>query len=56
MTNLLSIGECMVELALRTEMAGQQRYVLVSIDHFILNEEGRIRSMAAFARPLRQEQ
>ena len=49
-------SECMVELALRTEMAGQQRYVLVSIDHFILNEEGRIRSMAAFARPLRQEQ
>jgi len=49
-------SECMVELALRTEIGGEQRYVLVSIDHFILNEKGKIRSMAAFARPLRQQQ
>ena len=45
--------ECMVELALHTEIAGQQRWVLVSIDHFILGEDGKVKSMTAFARPVR---
>lgn len=45
--------ECMVELALSMRIDGQQRWVLVSVDHFILDDDGRIRSMAAFARPAR---
>lgn len=47
--------ECMIELALKTEMGGEERWVLVSVDHFILGEDGRIASMAAFARPTRGE-
>lgn len=46
-------SECMVELALQTEIAGQKRWVLVSIDHFILGADGKVRTMAAFARPVR---
>lgn len=46
-------SECMVELALQAEIAGQKRWVLVSIDHFILGEDGKIKTMAAFARPVR---
>lgn len=45
--------ECMVELALQTRIGGEQRWVLVSVDHFILAEDGRIKSMVAFARPPR---
>ncbi len=45
--------ECMVELALHTEIGGRKRWVLVSMDHFILNAEGKVKSMTAFARPLR---
>jgi hypothetical protein len=45
--------ECMVELALHTAIAGEPRWVLVSLDHFILNPDGRIQSMIAFARPVR---
>ena len=46
-------SECMVELALQTEMGGEKRWVLVSIDHFILNDDGRVKSMTAFSRPAR---
>lgn len=46
--------ECMVELANRSDMGGQQRYALVSIDHFIVNPGGKVASMVAFARPPRQ--
>ena len=46
-------SECMVELALRSDIAGQLRWVLVSIDHFILGADGKIKSMIAFARPVR---
>ena len=46
-------SECMVALALQTEIAGQQRWVLVSVDHFILGADGKIASMTAFARPVR---
>ena len=47
-------GECMVELALQTVIAGQKRWALVSIDHFILGEDGKVKSMTAFARPPRE--
>lgn len=47
--------ECMVEIALQTQIDGEPRYVLVSIDHFILGEDGKIVSMAAFGRPRRQK-
>lgn len=46
--------ECMVSLALRTEIDGRERYVIVSVDHFLVNAEGRIVSMIAFARPPRR--
>jgi hypothetical protein len=43
----------MVELALQVDMAGQKRWVLVSVDHFILGDDGKVKSMTAFARPVR---
>lgn len=46
-------NECMAELANRMEIDGQARFVLVSIDHFILGEDGRFSGMVAFARPPR---
>ena len=46
-------SECMVELALQTEIGGEKRWVLVSIDHFMLGEDGKVKSMTAFARPPR---
>jgi steroid delta-isomerase len=46
-------SECMVELALHAQIAGQMRWVLVSIDHFILGADGKVKSMTAFARPAR---
>jgi hypothetical protein len=46
-------SECMVELALQTQIGGEKRWVLVSIDHFILSEDGKVQSMTAFARPPR---
>ena len=46
-------SECMVELALQVEIGGHKRWVLVSIDHFILGEGGKVKSMTAFARPVR---
>jgi hypothetical protein len=46
-------SECMVELALLTEIGGAKRWVLVSMDHFILDPDGKVRSMTAFARPIR---
>ncbi|MEJ5979510.1 nuclear transport factor 2 family protein [Novosphingobium sp. PS1R-30] len=45
--------ECMVSLALRTAIGGEERFVLVSVDHFLVNAQGRIVSMIAFARPPR---
>lgn len=46
--------ECMVELANRTQIGEEQRYVLVSIDHFILKPDGKVATMVAFARPPRR--
>lgn len=45
--------ECMVALSLRTEIGGNERFVLVSVDHFTLDDHGRISSMVAYARPAR---
>jgi hypothetical protein len=45
--------QCMVELALQATIQNQPRYVLVSVDHFVLNAAGKIQSMTAFARPAR---
>lgn len=45
--------ECVVTLTRQIEIGGQQRYVLVSVDHFLVGANGRILSMAAFARPAR---
>jgi SnoaL-like domain len=45
--------ECLVELALEVAIAGQMRWALVSMDHFILGADGKVRSMTAFARPPR---
>ena len=47
-------GECSIMLTLRTEIGGAQRYALVSVDHFVVNPNGKIRNMTAFARPARK--
>jgi hypothetical protein len=46
--------ECMVALANRVELGGKPRYVLASVDHFILRDDGKVDSMVAFARPMRK--
>jgi len=46
-------AECMITLTRQVEIGGQPRYVLVSVDHFLVGEDGKILSMAAFARPER---
>lgn len=45
--------DCLVELALHAPVGGDMRWVLVSMDHFIVAENGKISSMTAFARPMR---
>ena len=45
--------ECMVALSTKMEIGGQPRWALVSIDHFIVRDDGKIASMVAFARPPR---
>ena len=45
--------ECVVDLALQVKLDGVDRWVLVSVDHFIVGPDGRIASMTAFARPQR---
>lgn len=47
--------ECMVALALETPIDARPRWVLVSVDHFLVDDAGRIESMAAFARPVREQ-
>ena len=46
-------AECVVALALQTTIAGQPRWVMVSVDHFIIGADGKIASMTAYARPAR---
>lgn len=45
--------ECLITLTTRIEVAGEPRWALVSVDHFILNDAGKVSSMVAFARPMR---
>ncbi len=45
--------ECVVDLALKTKINEEDRWVLVSVDHFIVGPDGKIKSMTAFARPTR---
>lgn len=45
--------ECAVTLTRRIDLAGAPRYVLVSVDQFLVDAKGKIRSMVAFARPAR---
>ena len=47
--------DCMVEMTTRTEIGGEQRYVLVSINHFTLDDKGNAARMIAFARPPRTQ-
>jgi hypothetical protein len=47
-------AECMVALANRIPLGGEQRFALVSVDHFVIGADGRIASMVAFARPARE--
>lgn len=46
--------ECMVALTTQIEAGGKPRWALVSVDHFILRDDGKIASMVAFARPPRK--
>jgi hypothetical protein len=43
----------MITLTRQVEIGGQPRHVLVSVDHFLVGEDGKILTMAAFARPER---
>jgi hypothetical protein len=47
--------DCMVELAVKTEVGGERRFALVSIDHFTLDAKGKVARMIAFARPPRTQ-
>jgi hypothetical protein len=42
--------DCMVALAVRTNIAGELRYKLASVDHFTLNTAGKVTRMVAFVR------
>lgn len=48
-------SDCMVALASEISIRGERRFALVSVDHFILGDDARFRSMVAFARPPREE-
>lgn len=45
--------ECMLEIARLQEIQGRMRYVLVSVDHFRMDEHGKFSSMVVFTRPPR---
>jgi hypothetical protein len=47
--------DCVVEIARKDNVGGQPRYVLVSIDHFTVNQHGKVIRMVAFARPPRSQ-
>ena len=44
-------NECFMELASRYEVDGEQRYILTTIDHFTLAEDGRFNRMIVYLRP-----
>jgi hypothetical protein len=43
--------DCMVELAAKSDVGGERRFALVSVDHFTLEASGKVSRMIAFARP-----
>ena len=47
--------DCVVEIARKDTVAGQPRYVLVSIDHFTVDQRGKVIRMVAFSRPPRSQ-
>lgn len=47
--------DCVVELARKDTVGGKPRYVLVSIDHFTVDKDGKVVRMIAFARPPRSQ-
>jgi len=47
--------DCMVELAFLTDVGGERRFVLASIDHFTVDAKGKVSRMIAFARPPRAQ-
>ncbi len=44
-------NECIFLMAVEGTVAGQRRYVLAGLDHFTLNEAGKIKRMLVFNRP-----
>jgi hypothetical protein len=44
-------NECLFLMAVEGTVAGQRRYVLAGLDHFTLNEAGKIKRMIVFSRP-----
>lgn len=44
-------SQCIVELAIKREIDGKQRWVLTSIDHFLIGEDGKIVSLTVLIRP-----
>lgn len=48
--------ECMVELAREIMLDDKPRTALVSVDHFVVQRNGKIAAMMAFARPARPKQ
>jgi hypothetical protein len=43
--------ECFMELSISTDVDGEQRYVLTTIDHFTLAPDGRFSRMIVYLRP-----
>lgn len=43
--------ECVVDLAVQQKIGGEDRWVLISVDHFIVGPDGKVKSMTAFSRP-----
>ena len=44
-------SECMMELAMEMPVDGRPRWILVSVDHFVLDDDGKVKLMVVFARP-----
>jgi hypothetical protein len=44
-------NDCFMELASRYDVDGEQRYILTTIDHFTLAEDGRFSRMIVYLRP-----
>lgn len=48
--------DCVMTLATRYQIDGKDRYVLTSVDHFVLDDEGKALSMLVYARPVAHAQ